>query len=191
MVSNSALAAVCVSSGLQEHLLFESYHLATSIRIYANQIKAKQEEEHKAAEAEGRPCGQYWLDIEPPKVCALYIQLTTSFQEHSRQALSDVVESIIGAIYLSDNFSPVGAEALFDNVLKPFYDQHVTLKTLAHHPTKTLFELFQAHGCQKFEMVKEKENMVVSCHGKAVSLPSLTFNLREGVYLIVSCHHRY
>jgi len=32
----------------------------------------------------------------------------------------------------------------------------VTLKTLSHHPTKILFELFQAQGCQQFEIVKAK-----------------------------------
>lgn len=84
------------------------------------------------------------------------------------QALSDVVESIIGAIYISEDFSPSGAEAIFDNVLKPFYDRHVTLKTLSHHPTKILFELFQAQGCQQFEILKEKdeEQQLTRCDGK-------------------------
>jgi endoribonuclease Dicer len=82
------------------------------------------------------------------------------------QALSDVVESIIGAIYISDNFSPVGAESLFDNVLKPFFDTHITLQTLSHHPTKILFELLQAQGCQVFEIVKDKADSITRCHGK-------------------------
>jgi endoribonuclease Dicer len=79
-----------------------------------------------------------------------------------------VVESIIGAVYISDNLSPDGAEALFDNVLKPFYDGHITLKTLSHHPTKILFELFQAQGCQQFQIVKEKERVhsTTRCDGK-------------------------
>jgi endoribonuclease Dicer len=76
------------------------------------------------------------------------------------------VESIIGAVYISDNFSPVGAEAFFDNILKPFYDRHVTLKMLSHHPTKVLFELFQAQGCQQFKILKEKDGGITHCHGK-------------------------
>jgi endoribonuclease Dicer len=83
------------------------------------------------------------------------------------QTLPDVVESIVGAIYISDNFSPVGAEALFDNVLKPFYDRHITLKTLSHHPTKILFELFQAQGCHQFELIKERQENVIRCDGKS------------------------
>lgn len=70
MVSNSALAAVCVWSGLQKHLLFESYILAGSIQVYADELNAKQAAEYALAEKEGRPPGQYWLDIEPPKVRA-------------------------------------------------------------------------------------------------------------------------
>ena len=68
MVSNSALAAVCVWSGLHEFLLFESSQLSTSIQTYAIELKDKQEQEYVLAEQEGRSAGQYWLDIEPPKV---------------------------------------------------------------------------------------------------------------------------
>lgn len=83
-----------------------------------------------------------------------------------------MVESIIGAIYISEDFSPTGAEAVFDNVLKPFYDRHVTLKTLSHHPTKILFELLQAQGCQLFEIVKEKdeEGQLTCCSGQCSCL---------------------
>jgi endoribonuclease Dicer len=33
-----------------------------------DQLKYKQAEEYRLAEKEGRLPGQYWLDIEPPKV---------------------------------------------------------------------------------------------------------------------------
>jgi len=68
MVSNSALAAVCVWSGLQEYLLFESNQLSNSIQTYANELKERQEKEYALAAEEGRSPGQYWLDTEPPKV---------------------------------------------------------------------------------------------------------------------------
>ncbi|KAH8830845.1 hypothetical protein DL96DRAFT_1668523 [Flagelloscypha sp. PMI_526] len=132
MVSNSALAALCVWSGLHEHLLFESIYLSSTIQEYITVIKNRQADEYAAAEREHRNPGQYWLEVEPPK------------------ALSDVVESIIGAMYLSENFSPDGAETIFDNLLKPFYEKHVTTSTLSQHPTKILFEMFQARGCQSF-----------------------------------------
>jgi endoribonuclease Dicer len=75
-----------------------------------------------------------------------------------------VVESIIGAVYISDDFSAVGAEQFFNNVLRPFYDRHISLKTLSHHPTKVLFELLQAQGCQQFQIVKEQARNMVEQH---------------------------
>jgi len=72
MVSNSTLAALCVWSRLQEHLMFESDQLANSIQTYADQLKAKQIEEYQQAEREGRAPGQYWLESEPPKVRASF-----------------------------------------------------------------------------------------------------------------------
>ncbi|KAJ3502176.1 hypothetical protein NLJ89_g9005 [Agrocybe chaxingu] len=158
--------AVCVWSGLQEYLLFESSQLAYSIQTYANELKERQEKEYALAMQEGRSPGQYWLDLEPPKV-HVHNSLQFTLLDHMLQpyqALSDVVESIIGAIYISDNFSPVGAESLFDHVLKPFYDKHITLHTLSHHPTKILFELFQAQGCQHFEIVKDNDETTHRCY---------------------------
>jgi endoribonuclease Dicer len=73
MVSNSALAAVCVWAGLDEFLLFESTQLSTSIQGYAIELKERQEKEYMQAEEEGRSVGQYWLDIEPPKVRFLFL----------------------------------------------------------------------------------------------------------------------
>ncbi|KAJ7228751.1 hypothetical protein GGX14DRAFT_346266 [Mycena pura] len=143
MASNSALAAVCISSGLYKHLL-----LATSlypvVANYMEKLRAKQTEEYELARAEKRNPGQYWQEIESPKV------------------LSDVVESVIGAIYVSDDMAAV--EALFNTMLKPFYDKHITLKTVAHHPTKILFELVQTKKCQKFQIVKEQTSHGMHCH---------------------------
>lgn len=169
MVSNSALAAVSVWSGLHEFLLFESSQLEYSIRSYVNELKTKKDREYSLAAQEGRSPGQYWLEIDPPKVITPMI---SHFRRLLKilQALSDVVESIIGAIYISDNFSPIGAESLFDNVLKPFFDTHITLQTLSHHPTKILFELLQAQGCQHFELAKDKDDSITRCHGEQLRI---------------------
>ncbi|KAG1820277.1 uncharacterized protein BJ212DRAFT_1266415 [Suillus subaureus] len=150
MVSNSALAAVCVRTGLHAYLLYESYALGNSIQSYAEQLETRRQEEHQKAVRDGRPPGQYWLDMEPPKI------------------LSDVVESIIGALYISDGFTSDGVESMFEKILEPFYDQHVTVKTLSHHPTKILFEIMQTQGCQQFSIEKEKlgETHGTRCDGR-------------------------
>ena len=157
MVSNAALAAICVWSGLHEHLLFESVTLEENIQAYAYELSEKQAAEYEQAEREGRQPGQYWIEIEPPK------------------ALSDVVESILGAVYVSDNFSPVGSEMFFDKILAPFYDRHITLHTLSHHPTKVLFELLQSQGCQNFELVKTTIEPSRNEYGHSIESTSMCF----------------
>lgn len=82
------------------------------------------------------------------------------------------MESVIGAVFLSDNFSPIGAEAVFDTIMKPFYDKYITLQTLSHHPTKILLELLQSRGCQNFELSREhvhfENKAMVNCDGEIV-----------------------
>ncbi|KAJ7068184.1 hypothetical protein C8F01DRAFT_1050127 [Mycena amicta] len=143
MVSNPTLAAVCVESGLYKHVLMAA-NLYPVVADYAKKLQAMKAEEVALAASEGRPAGQYWQEIEAPKV------------------LSDIVESMIGATYLSDDMT--GTEALFNALLKPFFDQYLTMKAIGHHPTKTLFERMQAHKCQKFQIVKEKNGVGALCH---------------------------
>ena len=68
MVSNSTLGAVCVWSGMHEHLLFDSTQLANSIEAYVRELKTLQDKEYELARVEGRATGQYWISVEPPKV---------------------------------------------------------------------------------------------------------------------------
>ena len=176
MVSNSTLAAVCVYSGLHEHLLFESPNIASSIQAYSEQLDTVQRMEYDLAENEGRLPGQYWLDIEQPKVTSHAEWPYLRDQMLFLQVLSDVVESVLGAIYVSDDFSPEGVEAFFDSVLKPHFDKHITLRTLSHHPTKILFELFQSRGCQEFEIIKQTDSErpgTVICDGTDRTSPHL------------------
>jgi endoribonuclease Dicer len=68
MVSNSVLAAISVHYGLHQFLKIESDSVKKAIDQYIPEVEEKQRAEYAAAREEERPCGQYWLDIEPPKV---------------------------------------------------------------------------------------------------------------------------
>ncbi|KZO93295.1 ribonuclease III [Calocera viscosa TUFC12733] len=138
MVSNSALAAVGVELGLHKYIIHDSPHLVTTVSTYVEEVTNAKEEDLTAAELEGRAPGEYWVHLEPPKV------------------LSDIVEAIIGAIYVSDSFDPAGYEGVFDRLFKPFFLSHISLNTLAQHPTKQLFEILQARSCRQFELVKSR-----------------------------------
>ncbi|KAI0939123.1 hypothetical protein AcV5_000626 [Taiwanofungus camphoratus] len=141
MVSNSALAALCVSCGLHEHIQHVAPELRNSIQAYMGKVNALQKHEYALAERERRPPGQYWLEVDHPKV------------------LSDIVESIIGALYVSEGFSETGVAKFFDNVIKPFYDRHIRLQTLSGHPNTTLFAIFDASRCHQHQLVKEAEGV--------------------------------
>lgn len=78
MVTNFALAAVCVEMGLYKYMIFESTTLGTEIEEYVVHLERARDLEYKIADNEGRPPGQYWVDIEPPKVCPS-ISLKTLF----------------------------------------------------------------------------------------------------------------
>jgi len=72
MVSNSVLAAVSVEAGLHRYLRIESESVKKAIDIYIPELVEKQRAEYQEAENEGRPYGQYWLEVEPPKVFNSY-----------------------------------------------------------------------------------------------------------------------
>ncbi|KAF9452469.1 ribonuclease III [Macrolepiota fuliginosa MF-IS2] len=107
MVSNSTLAAICVWSGLYK-FINTTPQLAQIIRNYEKALASQQMAEHSQAEKEGRLMGEYWKDLDTPK------------------ALSDVVESIIGAVIISDKFSQSGVDAIFENLLQPFYEKYIS-----------------------------------------------------------------
>ena len=69
MVSNSVLAAVSVHYGLHKFLMIESESVKKAIDKYVPELEENQREEYALAEKEGRMPGQYWLEVDPPKVC--------------------------------------------------------------------------------------------------------------------------
>ncbi|KAI0829411.1 hypothetical protein BC628DRAFT_1360416 [Trametes gibbosa] len=160
MVSNRALAAFCVHTGLYQHLHFASEQLDDAISRYATALAELRQREYAAAAREERLPGQYWLEVsmEPPK------------------CLSDLVESVVGALYVCDGFFEVGVGRFFDAAFKPFMDAHVRLHTLSANPKVTLLELLQAEGCRQHAVLKvpqERQNapvqMEVRVHGQLLA----------------------
>ena len=173
MVSNQTLAAFCVHIGLHQHMYIDSGDLKTAIQKYVDFLWERQRTEHALAEQEQRLPGQYWLDVpmEPPKVCA--IRSATSelslISARRAQVLSDVVESVVGALYVGDSFFETNVAVFFDGAFKKFLEAHIRLQTLSANPKVTLLELLQAEGCQDNAVVKRpstRPNMPVTMEGK-------------------------
>lgn len=68
MVSNSTLAAICVRSGFHNILIYDSPALGASIQEYVDTLEVAKQNEERTAYKEGRSTGQYWSEVEPPKV---------------------------------------------------------------------------------------------------------------------------
>lgn len=79
--------------------------------------------------------------------------------------LSDIVESIVGALFVSEGYSVQVVEVLFESLFKPFYDKHISLHSLTPHPNTTLFELLQAEGCHQHRLVKYAEGSEIRYEG--------------------------
>ncbi|EIN10713.1 ribonuclease III [Punctularia strigosozonata HHB-11173 SS5] len=169
MVSNDALAALCVTSGIYEHLLVDRRsELYRTTQNYRKLILQRQQAENAAARAELRSPGQFWHDVPAPKV------------------LSDAMEATLGALYVSDGFTADGTQIVFERLFKPFYDRHVTLQTLSHHPNKILAELLQKQGCQDFEFRKADEHeATLLAHGRSDNAIAVCTVIVHGVILAV------
>ncbi|KAI0751319.1 hypothetical protein C8Q80DRAFT_1098350 [Daedaleopsis nitida] len=160
MVSNQTLAAFSVHLGLHHQLQVDAKDLTSTIEKYADFLEELRKKEYDFAAREQRLPGQYWLDMpmEPPK------------------CLSDVVESVLGALYISDNFFEVGVGQFFEGIFKPFLEAHIRLQTLSTNPKVTLLEFLAAEGCQNHTYMKEPNarsnmpvNMTVIIHGKVIA----------------------
>lgn len=71
MVSNSALAAITVLTGLHRCIQHSTPDLDIAIQRFAEEVTRRRDEEENAASRECRLPGQYWVELETPKVTAL------------------------------------------------------------------------------------------------------------------------
>jgi len=172
MVSNSALAALCVKCGIHQLVDTRAYGISKSFNAYVSAVTKALEGEQRASSREGRPPGQYWLRIQTTKVGSLTL-VNRAAPIDIIQALSDVMEGIIGALYASDNCTLEGTEKFFNKVFRPFFDEFVTFEMLARHAADAVLEMLNRLGCQQYSRVHNIENRVHSCKSECTIIPQL------------------
>ncbi|RUS20581.1 putative dicer-like protein [Endogone sp. FLAS-F59071] len=120
-VNNHILGIVCIRIGLHRHLAHFSAPLVGVITGLVEELEEmRQQDECK---------GEYWLELDVPKV------------------ISDVVESMLGAVFVDSGFKMEAVEKVFARWLEPLMDEHVGPETLKGHPMKKLTERLQRNGC--------------------------------------------
>lgn len=117
-VNNNILSVLCVSLKLHGHIRHASDYLISEMKFFVDQLENITDK-----------TGEYWLDLYPPKV------------------LSDVIESIIGAVYTDCGFKVEPVINLIEKLLEPLLEKHISLELMQAHPVEELFCIAQTHGC--------------------------------------------
>ena len=128
MVSNKFLAAVSVKLGFHKHLRFSGTAIEHQNREYVIEIEE--------AEIEAKGARDYWTNTkQPPKVRMLLLDLCINTYLRYK-ALSDIVESYIGAIFVDSEYNLAEVERFFDKHIRWFFEDMSIYDTFANnHPT--------------------------------------------------------
>ncbi|CEP11830.1 hypothetical protein [Parasitella parasitica] len=140
-VNNDILGVLCVQLGLHVHIRHFSTAFPTAVEQFQQLVLDSQDKE-----------GEYWLNFNPPKI------------------LSDVVESLIGAVYVDSGFNLDPIEKLFDRILGPLLDEHISISMIQEHPVGKLKCMVQEFGCTHCEtrnIYTKEQHCVVFVHGEA------------------------
>lgn len=114
---------------LDKFLAHDNALLSKNLEVYRSKLTIAKTKELKEASEEGREIRPYWLLLDAPK------------------AISDIIESLFGAVLVDSNFDPMAPQLTFDHLLVPFYDQWISPTKLKIDAIRILLELAQAAGC--------------------------------------------
>ncbi|KAI1102779.1 hypothetical protein F4804DRAFT_333938 [Jackrogersella minutella] len=133
MVSNQFLGCLCVSLGLQTHMLSMTGGLQKEIAEYVAAItqarKTAEEEAESANLGRASYARNFWVDVQrPPK------------------ALPDIVESYIGALFVDSEYDYGQVQRFFDVHMRPYFeDMHIYDTFANRHPVTFLANMLQLH----------------------------------------------
>ncbi|KAI0387728.1 hypothetical protein F5Y04DRAFT_10394 [Hypomontagnella monticulosa] len=133
MVSNQFLGCLCVTLGLQKHMLSMTGGLQKEITEYLAAMNlARQTAEEEAESANlGRAsyARNFWVEVQkPPK------------------ALPDIVESYIGALFVDSQYDFGQVQRFFDTHMRPYFeDMHIYDTFANRHPVTFLANMLQLH----------------------------------------------
>lgn len=123
-VNNHVLGIICIELELHTQIIHYSGRLVRAIEEFHNEVQQIKDK--------GEAIGEYWTDLTVPKV------------------LSDVVESMLGAVFVDAGFNLDPVEAMFERWMIPFYDKHVTPELIKVHPLNKFTTSLQRMGCESF-----------------------------------------
>jgi len=142
MINNHTTASFCVHLGLQDFAVFDNPLMQRAIAEYVPRIRRAKVKEEELAKSEGREPGQYWAEIDSPKVS--FIKAYPFFSDPARsltrleltfgrvlpllfrsQLLGDVVEAVYAAILVDSGLQWKAVEDFHKNVQRPWMDKYI------------------------------------------------------------------
>ncbi|KAI7863327.1 dicer-2 protein [Spinellus fusiger] len=123
-VNNHVLGIICIETRMHTHIIHYSSRLIKAIEEFDRQVQDMKKS--------GEAVGEYWRDMSIPKV------------------LSDIVESMLGAVFVDSGFDIRPVEALFRLWIQPIFDEYVTPDKIKIHPLRKLTTDLQKFGCEGF-----------------------------------------
>ena len=117
--------------GFHKHLRFSGTAIEHQNREYVTEVEE--------AELEAKGGRDYWTNTkQPPKVRILLLDLCI-YTYPKYKALSDIVESYIGAIFVDSEYNLAEVERFFDKHIRWFFEDMSIYDTFANnHPTVSL-----------------------------------------------------
>ncbi|OMJ11208.1 Dicer-like protein 1, partial [Smittium culicis] len=162
-VSNDVLGIISQRHNLIQHLTFNSEYLRKDLSKYSNDLENiikiykdfKNSEQPSNRAANKLTCinNNYnnsdtesfdWLDL-PPKLWKIL--------DPAPKSIGDLVESLLGAVYVDSGFSLDSVQNVFNKLILPFIDKfisphQVTIDSVSHSNLT-----IQSHGCNGFKIV--------------------------------------
>ncbi|KAG0207033.1 Dicer-like protein 1 [Mortierella sp. GBA30] len=126
------LGVLCIQLGLHKHILHASPTLGNDINRTVQALEDAQDE--AVTSAAGELVGEYWDEFEFSKV------------------LSDVLESVLAAIYIDSGWDYSVVQAFFARAILPTLQKHLKIETLKPHPVTALLHRIQGAGCQELKL---------------------------------------
>jgi endoribonuclease Dicer len=138
-VCNVFLAVLCKRAGLHRFLCHFSSPLQTAIVRFCEALDEK-EAEYLASDSEIPQL--YWQDMDAPK------------------AMSDVLEAIVGAVFLDSNLNVEMSWKVMEKLWKPMVDEFIRPAFIKRHPVRELGLLLRHVGCDVWKIVSLKKNLL-------------------------------
>ncbi|KAL7800300.1 hypothetical protein V8C37DRAFT_414204 [Trichoderma ceciliae] len=153
MVSNQFLGCLCVKLGLHKHILIATSSLLGDIKEYAVQLEQAEEMARRKSQgddgvevasdesfpAEGQTAApkDFWIEVQqPPKV------------------LADVVEALVGAMFVDSGYSFSIVLSFFTKFIQPFFEDMALYSSFAsdHPVTAMAHRLQNDFRCRRWKL---------------------------------------